>query len=235
MAGFRLLATAAILVTSVCSNAWAEVVYSQPAQSPAVSARASQFVTPPGAFIFQTFDDFLLSSDTALADVHWQGAYFNILIPPESEPSAPNSTGFGVNFYADNNELPGALLATYSFSPSGANETFVGNQFAPNLNLTLAIFTYDVDLPSTFLAAAGTSYWLSVFAFSPEPGASEAQWGWTGGTGGNGASVQNGIPANFDRAFSLTTVPEPGTISLLIVAFLLVFAVRRGGGSSLGW
>jgi hypothetical protein len=176
-------------------------------------------LTPPGAFSFQTFDNFLLGSNTAVADVHWQGAYFNAAISSTAVPAAPNSTGFGVNFYADNGGVPGSLLANYSFSPSGAHETFVGNQFAPNLNLTLAIFTYDVDLPSTFLATAGTSYWLSVYAFSPPPSASEAQWGWAGGTGGNGLAWQNGPagngPVNFDRAFSLTTVPEPATLALL--------------------
>ena len=184
-----------------------------------------------GAFTFQTFDNFLLSSATAISDVHWQGAYFNTLISPTAPPTAPNSTGFGVNFYADNGGLPGSLLASYTFSPSGAHETFVGNQFAANLNLTLAVFNYDVDLPSTFAAAAGTSYWLSVFAFSPPPSATEAQWGWTGGTGGNGTSVQNGAVVNFDRAFSLTTVSEPATMSLLLAALFLVFAVRRGGAT----
>jgi hypothetical protein len=233
---FRLFAIAAISsMASLCSSAWAAVVYTQPAQSPVVSARASQFVTPPGAFTFQTFDNFSLNADTSIGDVHWQGAYFNVLIPPTSAPIAPNATGFGVNFYADNAGLPGALLSTASFSPSGANESFVGNEFAPNLNVTLAIFDYDVVLSVPFLATAGTPYWLSVFAASPPPSATDAQWGWTGGTGGNGTSFQNGFAVNFDRAFSLTTtaVPEPPMIGLLTVALLVLFGVRRGGLSVL--
>jgi hypothetical protein len=230
MTNFRLFTIAAILLIASLGNAaHAAVIYSQPAQSPVVSARASQFVTPPGAFSFQTFDNFSLSANTAISDVHWRGAYFNTLISPTAPPVAPNATGFGVNFYADNGGVPGALLSTASFSPSGANETFVGNQFAPNLNLTLAIFDYDVDLTSPFLATAGTTYWLSVFSFSPPPSPNDAQWGWVGGTGGDGTSVQ--IPVgfvNFDRAFALTTVPEPSLIGLLAAAFLLLFGFRHG-------
>lgn len=84
-------------------------------------------------------------------------------------------------------------------------------------------------LSSPFLASAGTTYWLSVFAYSPEPSQDEAQWAWVGGTGGDAVSVQNGGIVNFDRAFDLTTaVPEPATMALLAVGSLLLFGVCRG-------
>ncbi len=235
MARVRLVAfTALAIMAGLCGRAFATIIYDQPAASPVVSVRASQFITPPGAFNFQTFDNFTLNANTSVVDVHWQGAYFNALIPPASTPAAPNATGFGVNFYSDNAGLPGGLLASYSFSPGGANETFIGNQFAPNLNLTLAVFSYDVVLAMPFLANAGTSYWLSVFAFSPAPSTTEAQWGWVGGTGGNGTSVQNGAVVNLDRAFALT-VPEPAALGFFVGAVLtLLWIRRRADGASAG-
>src|SRR6476469_7493695 len=68
MVGLRSLAiTAVAMLASLCGNAWADVVvFSQPPQSPVVSARSSQFITPPGAFNFQTFDNFSLAADTAI-------------------------------------------------------------------------------------------------------------------------------------------------------------------------
>jgi len=55
--------------------------------------------------------------------------------------------------------------------------------------------------------------------------------GWAGGTGGNGLAWQNGPagngPVNFDRAFSLTTVPEPATLALLGLAFAGLGFSRR--------
>lgn len=197
------------------------IVYTQPPQSPVVSTRASQDQSGLG-LLFQTFDNFSLAQNAFIEDVLWQGSYFNIAVVNGAFNPPANATGFGVAFYGDSAGTPGSLLSTYTFSPAGAGQSFVAQQ-AFNAALGLGIYNYAATLTSPFLAIAGTPYWLSIYAFSPLPSPTEAQWGWNGGTGGNGSSFQIaqgvGGSVNFDRAFSLTgtltPIPEPTTLLLL--------------------
>jgi hypothetical protein len=197
------------------------IVYAQPAQSPVQSTRASQDQDTLG-LVFQTFDSFSLADDTAITAIDWQGSYFNTFVPDSSFAPPANSSGFTVAFYADSAGTPGALLDSQTFSPSAANETFVAQQ-AFTATLGLGIYDYGASwagLP--FLASGGTTYWLSIYAHSPLASATEAQWGWNGGSGGDGVSVQSafGVPTvvNMDRAFTLegvaTPVPEPSSLLL---------------------
>jgi hypothetical protein len=212
------------------------IVYAQPADSPVLSTRASQDQASVG-LVFQTFDSFTLAADTAITGINWQGSYFNAFVADSSFAPPANSTGFVVGFYADSAGTPGALLNSQTFSPSGANETFVGQQ-AFTATLGLSIYDYAASwagLP--FLASGGTTYWLSIYALSPIASPTEAQWGWNGGTGGDGVAVQSvsGVRAvaNRDRAFSLegvaAPVPEPSALMLFgtAVAGIVVRARRR--------
>lgn len=212
------------------------IVYNQPAQSPVLSTRASQDQNTLG-LVFQTFDSFMLAADTAITAIDWQGSYFNFFVADSSFAPAANSSGFTIAFYADSAGTPGALLDSQTFSPAGANETFVGQQ-ALTATLGLSIYDYAaswIGLP--FLANGGTTYWLSIYALSPLASPTEAQWGWNGGTGGDGFSVQSvsGVPAVVirDRTFVLeglpATIPEPSTLMLLGtgVAGIVVRARKR--------
>lgn len=206
------------------------IIFSQPAQSPVVSTRASQDQSGVG-LVFQTFDSFSLTQDIFIDGVAWQGSYFNTLVSDPTFNPAANATGFGIAFYDDSAGTPGTLLTAYTFSPGDASQTFVGQQaFSPTLGL--GIHNYAATLTNPFLATAGTQYWLSIYAFSPLPSPTEAQWGWNGGTGGNGLSFQTiggvGIPVNFDRAFDLagTSVPEPSTLLLLGAGVATLLAAR---------
>lgn len=212
------------------------ILYTQPAQSPVQSTRASQEQDTLG-LVFQTFDSFALTQDALITGISWQGSYFNTLVPDPSVAPPANSSGFTVAFYLDNAGIPGALLDSQTFSPSNAGETFVGQQaFTPTLGLS--IYNYSVSMGFPLLASAGTTYWLSVFALSPDPSPTEAQWGWNGGSGGNGTSIQSvlGVPAfvNLDRAFTLegepAPIPEPASLMLLGtgVSALIARARRRG-------
>ena len=180
---------ASIWLVSVGVEARAVVIYDQPAQSPVVSSRISQFVA--GTFPFQTFDNFTFGETTTVKRCALAGVVFQRIHPTTAPPA--NATGFGANFYTDSGGgLPGAVAGQYSFFPaSNAGETFVGTQAAPGLGVTLSIYNYDVNLPTPFVAQAGQQYWLSVFAFEPGASPVEAQWGWNGGIGGDGISYQN--------------------------------------------
>jgi len=228
-----LVLSALTVVVLVVPAAADPIVYDHAAQSPVVSTRASQN-QGGGPIEFQTWDNFSLLVSTSITGVTWQGSYFNTLVSdPTFAPSA-NAAGFVVQFFSDLAGTPGALLISQTFTPAAANETFVGQQ-AFSATLGLSIYNYSVALAPTITASAGTSYWLSVYALSPLASATEAQWGWNGGTGGDGSSVQAVFavvnPANLDRAFALegVAVPEPVSASLLALGLsgLAARAVRR--------
>jgi len=197
------------------------ILYMQSPHSPVQSTRASQQQPTPG-LVFQTFDSFVLGQDALITGINWQGSYFNTLVADPNFAPAANAFGFTVALYSDAAGTPGSLLDSETFSPFNANETFVGQQ-AFTATLGLSIYNYSTSLGSGWLASAGTTYWLSIYALSPDASSSQAQWGWNGGSGGNGSSVQSvfGVPSvvNLDRTFAIegqpTPVPEPSTLLLL--------------------
>lgn len=171
--------------------------------------------------LFQTFDNFAFATDAFITAVEWQGSYFNTLVNNSTFNPPANATGFTLEFYADTAGAPGAMLSSQFFLLAAANETFVAQQ-AFSATLGLGIYDYSATLGTPFFASGGSTYWLSVYAQSPAASATEAQWGWNGGTGGNGTSMQAIVPnppvvVNFDRAMTLTgnVVPEPSTLLIL--------------------
>lgn len=206
----RKLATPVLLALGILGQpALADpVVYQQ-----AALAGGDQFATqndpgPNGDFA-KVFDNFRLSAKTRITDVHWVGGYFN---PAMQAPI----TSFLVQIWSDAGGPGAALLAD---SQAGvANETLISG----------AVYRYDIDLSTAFVAEANTTYWLSIqptLAFPP-------QWGWSAGTGGDGVAYQDLFNTctqqALDLAFSLTGNVLPAPASLALVGLALVGLASTG-------
>ena len=201
----------AVAAAGMCS---ADIIYNQPFDGSG-QLYASQNDTNSGGFgnFATVYDNFTLSTATEVWGVQWTGGYFNGTIAPIA--------GFTLQFYSDSGGVPGASIYS-TYIPGTAGETDIGLYGAYEL------YNYSAGLGTPFDAAGGTQYWLSIvpdIGFPP-------QWGWTSGTGGDGASYQvffgAGSVLAADMAFSLST-PEPFTFGLIGIglAGIALVKVRR--------
>ena len=228
---FLIVVTAAICET--VANAAPIVVYDQPPQTP-FDTRASQFFPSINTFGFNVFDNFNLAQGTPITGVRWQGSYVDT-INLSNNPATPNSLGFGVEFYADNAGVPGALLSGSQYALAAVNETFAGTQFLPSLGVTVPFFNYEVALNSAFNAQAGTDYWIRIYALSPLPAAGVPQWAWNSSSTTGTSRQVSGFDPNFlalprDRTFALLSaseVPEPTSLVAFLCVGLAGLAVQR--------
>lgn len=176
------------------------------------AAYASQFDTGANGDFSKVYDDFSLATTTNITDIHWTGQYFS------------GARGNGVNSFLiqfwSNTGGPGTLLYSATLGGGAVNETLIsGNDYS-----------YDADLATAFVAQAGTTYWVSIQATMLFP----PQWGWSEGTGGNGAGFQDFFGTRSrvpDMAFSLTgkpaDLPEPASMLLVGLALTGLGVARR--------
>ena len=209
-----------VLVVAGASPVHAGQLFKQPTATPSV-AYSSQTDTSGIYGDFATvYDNFTLGVGATMTDVSWVGSYF--------AGSSSGISGFTIAFYADDAGQPGAVLMTENIA-GNADETSIGDD--PAVHLT---FSYSATLSTTFIAAAGTQYWLSIVPDLRFP----SQWGWESGIGGDGLSYQDFLGDRtslaVDFAFSLdgaylSTVPEPGTLTSACTAVLmgLGYTLRR--------
>ena len=208
----RLFAASAALC--IASTAGAQVLYTQ-AYDGSGNLQASQDDTGGGNGNFATvYDDFTLGSAATITGVSFTGGYFN-------PPTQGMITAFTVQFYSDAAGQPGSSIYSV-FVPGDGGESCGGG----------VICTY--DLATSFTAAAGVQYWLSIvpdIAFPP-------QWGWAFGTGGDATAYQDffGTRSQIgtDFAFTLTGagVPEPATWAMMLIGFGAIgYSMRRRRGA----
>jgi len=161
-----------------------------------------------------TYDNFTLGYGVNINQVSWVGSYIT---------GVGGISGFTVNFYSNVGNAPSSLLASYAVAGT-AGETFLQND-----NLGNPAYSYVLSLPSSFMAAGGKEYWISVvpnLAFPP-------QWLWETSSQGDGNSYQCffGTCGNneADLAFGLyVPVSEPGALALLVPGILgLAVSLRR--------
>jgi hypothetical protein len=151
----------------------------------------------------KVYDNFTFSVDQEIARISWTGGYYDQVVS--------TIDSFLIEFWADSGDAPNALLFSKTVS-GNANETFLSNLDA------ISMYSYHVVLDDVFPTLANTQYWLSIQATTNYP----SQWAWASSGSGDGRSYQDFLGERFDdtgdTAFRLAEVPEPGALSLLMLA-----------------
>jgi len=180
---------------------------------------------PPSSFGGQQFAASFVPA--VRADVNFVRAWgaFANGISNISPPTSGTRT-WGVYLFADNANLPGTQLATWSVAPI-ITDTLL------NHTAGFDIYSLDFNLPTTIAVLAGTRYWVSVtFNYAPPPFFPSTSWAWSATTATTASSAAirsssvNPWNANIeDRAFEI--IPAPGTAALVGLAGLAAFRRRR--------
>ncbi len=213
-----LIAVAAVFLSAgLTAGRAGTILYTQPATSLHSSYTVWESETVAGVVNARTYDNFTLSSSGDIGAVAWEGVYIDQGTPSDN-PAQPDSTGFEISFWSDDNGQPGTELASSSVEYAATHATNLGtvgfdlstggNPAGGEINV--AVYSYGVKLPTPFAATAGTKYWISIISDSP---AVQPAWGWYSGSGGNNESVQDFDGSRYarsnDRAFTLASAPVP--------------------------
>jgi hypothetical protein len=205
----RLLAIVVLSVLLVPPSR-AAVVFDQPHSGTGTLQKSSWY--PPDGLDGDVYcwDNFALASGATITEVHWRGGYE---FHPSGSGQSPVS-GFDVSIYRSiaGNGQPdmgaGGVLVHYTVG-GNAGETAAGAFGGVQL------YDYAFTLPSPFLAAAGTTYWVQIEASQGAAAPSYApDWGLAVGTGGNNSHFRFTTGGSYqvistDLAFSLLTSGAP--------------------------
>jgi hypothetical protein len=247
-AGIRVLCLSFAIFGMARSSEAGPVLYSQPSDYPNTCTVLTSQNQASGAS-YQTFDDFTLGATGTIESITWQGLWCNF---NGGGPATPNTTSFQIGFFADVNNLPSAnpVSGGGPILLTAVQRAFVGQAVMQKTGDTVDMYNFSANLQTAFTAQANTTYWLSIvsFANSFPPG---WLWASGTGGDGKSAQLTYGAanaiypPGAGDRTFSLSAslqgdlvvgspptnppiaqladgVPEPGTLSLAVIAVLCV-------------
>lgn len=208
----RLVGVGLSLALVACGGrATADVLYSQPTGGP-----HGWYVPSDDFDRDRAYDDFILDEDADVQAASWIGAKGSddFWKPSEFTISFCRDSGIGT---------PVVQPLLYKETIHGtANETLVSTDR----------FRYEVQFPRPFKALAHKRYWFSVVGDSP----ARQTWYWIDGQGPNSRSylVRHNVPdlVPTDLCFTLygaraSTIPEPGTGSLLLICATALPLLRR--------
>ena len=188
---------------------------------------------------FRTYDNFQLGTSSHVEALTWDFLFIDLARPQPAPAPTDDVNQWIVSFYADNAGVPGAQLASHTIAPADVTSTFPsqGSYSVDGNTYNITSYHYAAGLPTDFLALAGTTYWLSVFALSDAYSPVAA---WRGGSGGLGPSTfQQQLGAGMvvtsartiasDRSFSLEgrQAPEPSVLLLTAAGFGAAVLRRR--------
>lgn len=231
----------AVLAAGLSSVAWAgdPVIYDNGLPDWAMFGSPASQLDTAYPFDAGAADDFILGHSGQgdgswnITDVHWSGVYFS------GDATSPGS--FNIIFWPDAGGMPAggqALPNGPDYSQALAIYNIAGdaNQTIDPAGDGVLQFSYWVDLPVPFVAAANTAYWVEVqpvFSFPPQWAFQRTAAQVNGAPAAQGFAIR-GIPGvpywspagggadPMDLSFSLTgtPVPAPGVLALLGVAGL---------------
>jgi hypothetical protein len=176
---------------------------------------------------FRTNDNFSLTSAGTINEATWFGIYLNLA---DGSDATPDTVSWVIRFQADNAGAPGAVLLSSTQTAAQVTTQAVGSGLFNGNPVTVYEFT--AFFATGLDVAANTTYWFSPLSRAPD---FSPFFTWIQGTGGDDASFQtqflSGVVTNTfvregDRAFSLSSVPEPATV-FLVCAGLVAFASSR--------
>ncbi|MBN1553535.1 MAG: PEP-CTERM sorting domain-containing protein [Phycisphaerae bacterium] len=159
----------------------------------------------------QAADDFSLSSSAnIITGLNWWGTN-------RSGP-VPSSDNFTIRIYSSAGSVP-ALTHDYEFNLGHVQRGDTGMD-----SYGADVYAYSGSLPTPLSLTPSTTYWLSIMN---NTSGTSGHWSWSrvNYTSGNGAarSAVDTIPWNSGlshMAFQLVYVPEPGTISIMVLGGL---------------
>lgn len=212
---YLVIAASVFLAASVAKGV---VVFSQ-APSPSGGLIASSWVDSNGSDAdMYAYDNFTLATTESITAISWRGGYiyggtygscfdfyvtFFDSIPGGSQPHVGNPQLEDTNpIYLVKHHVGGTANPTYA-------GTFGGTP----------MYDYTYTLPASFVAAAGTKYWVRIEASQP----TYPDWGIAVGTGGDGQHFQFSTGAamfsmvSSDAAFTLYNAAVPVGLSAFSV------------------
>ncbi|MEM7316829.1 MAG: hypothetical protein AAF497_27160 [Planctomycetota bacterium] len=141
-----------------------ETLIQQSPDFPSITPSAwTSDVDATGNVGWRTYDNFRMLGGGRVSEVTWQGYYYDFL-DTDNNPPSPDTTGWNINFYADNQGRPGTPLQQNNISAFNVSSSFAGTTG------TAGVYDFEAVLPNTFLAEQDRPYWISIQATSPTVG-----------------------------------------------------------------